>query len=152
MLAEGLNQQEQSLTTMADLISSLAAGGKDFGEKHTVNEVISASERSSTELEKSQSNNPFLDPEVASHYAEVYEKAQYECRHEFDPSFTWTPQEEKKLVRRLDWHVCTWAVGRTLTGYIASMLIWGDSASCSLHCKSTAAILARLSLVQCSRI
>jgi len=55
--------------------------------------------------------NPFLDPDVAEHWGTVYEKAQYECRHVFDPSFKWTLEEEKKLVRRLDWHVCLWAVG-----------------------------------------
>lgn len=53
--------------------------------------------------------NPFLDPKVADHYRSVYENAQYECRHVFDPELEWTPQEEKKIVRKLDWHVCLWA-------------------------------------------
>ncbi|KAH6720701.1 major facilitator superfamily transporter-like protein [Leptodontidium sp. MPI-SDFR-AT-0119] len=53
--------------------------------------------------------NPFLDPDVAEHWAIVYEKSQYECRSAFDPAFTWTEEEERKLVRRLDWHVCLWA-------------------------------------------
>ncbi|RHZ63456.1 uncharacterized protein CDV56_108631 [Aspergillus thermomutatus] len=38
------------------------------------------------------SNNPFADPEVAERYALIYDKAQYECRHVFDPSMTWTPE------------------------------------------------------------
>jgi hypothetical protein len=54
--------------------------------------------------------NPFLDPDVASHWAAVYEKSDYECRHVFDPAATWTEEEERKLVRRLDWRVCLWAV------------------------------------------
>lgn len=45
----------------------------------------------------------FQDPEVAEHYRIVYEKAQYECRHVFDPELTWTEEEEKRLVRKLDW-------------------------------------------------
>ena len=53
--------------------------------------------------------NPFLDPDVAEHWAAVYEKSQYESRHAFDPSFTWSEEEERKLVRRLDWRVCFWA-------------------------------------------
>ncbi|KAL1628701.1 hypothetical protein SLS56_005693 [Neofusicoccum ribis] len=57
----------------------------------------------------SLSDNPFLDPDVAEHWATVYEKAQYECRSEFDPTYTWTPEEEKKLVRKLDFRVCAWA-------------------------------------------
>jgi len=59
--------------------------------------------------------NPFLDPDVAEHWSTVYEKSQYECRAEFDPTFTWTEEEEKKLVRRLDWRVCLWAVGDSST-------------------------------------
>lgn len=53
--------------------------------------------------------NPFADPAVAEHYRAVYEKAQYECRHAFDPELEWSKREERGLVRRLDWHVCTWA-------------------------------------------
>lgn len=53
--------------------------------------------------------NPFADPAVAEHYRAVYEKAQYECRHAFDPELEWSRAEERGLVRRLDWHVCTWA-------------------------------------------
>ena len=62
----------------------------------------------------SQANNPFADPEVAERYALIYEKAQYECRHVFDPTLTWTPEEERALVRKLDWRVCLWAVGLSL--------------------------------------
>ena len=54
--------------------------------------------------------NPFLDPDVAEHWSTVYEKAEYECRHVFDPTLTWSEEEERKLVRRLDWRVCLWAV------------------------------------------
>ena len=54
--------------------------------------------------------NPFLDPDVAEHWAAVYEKEKYECRHIFDPTLTWTEEEEKNLVRRLDGRVCLWAV------------------------------------------
>lgn len=55
------------------------------------------------------SSNPFEDPDVAEHWAMVYEKAQYECRGEFDPTYTWTPEEEKRLIRKLDFRVCAWA-------------------------------------------
>lgn len=54
--------------------------------------------------------NPFLDPDMKEHWAAVYEKSQYECRHVFDPEFAWTEEEERRLVRRLDWRVCLWAV------------------------------------------
>lgn len=54
--------------------------------------------------------NPFLDPNVAAHWTKVYDEAHYECRHVFDPSFTWTEEEEKRIIRKLDWRVCLWAV------------------------------------------
>ncbi|ERS99649.1 uncharacterized protein SPSK_08788 [Sporothrix schenckii 1099-18] len=56
-----------------------------------------------------RAKNPFLDPEVAAYWRSVYEKAKYECRHVFDPTFTWSDEEERRLVRKLDWHVCLWA-------------------------------------------
>lgn len=43
----------------------------------------------------------FSDPKVAEYWHNVYENAKYECRHRFDPSATWTPEEEKKLKRRV---------------------------------------------------
>lgn len=54
--------------------------------------------------------NPFNDQAVALHWGAVYEESNYECRHVFDPTLTWTEQEEKRLVRKLDWRVCLWAV------------------------------------------
>jgi hypothetical protein len=59
-------------------------------------------------------DNPFLDPEVAKYWADVYNKSKYEGRHAFEPMLTWTAAEEKKVIRRLDWHVCLWAVSKEL--------------------------------------
>lgn len=57
----------------------------------------------------SGSTNPFKDHKTAEFYRRVYEESQYECREAFDPDLEWTREEEKKIVRRLDWHVCLWA-------------------------------------------
>jgi hypothetical protein len=54
--------------------------------------------------------NPFLDPRVAAHWKEVYDGCRYECRHVFDPTLQWTEEEEKKIIRKVDWRVCLWAV------------------------------------------
>ncbi|OJD29325.1 allantoate permease [Diplodia corticola] len=62
-----------------------------------------------TDSNSSLSTNPFHDPKVAEHWRAVYEKAEYECRDIFDPTYTWTPEEEKKLIRKLDFRVCLWA-------------------------------------------
>lgn len=53
--------------------------------------------------------NPFSDPKVAEFYREVYESCQYECRGAFDPELEWTPAEERRIVRKLDWRVCFFA-------------------------------------------
>lgn len=55
--------------------------------------------------------NPFKDPVVAERWRVQYETSKYECRHLFDPVLSWTEEEEKRLVRKLDWRVCLWAVG-----------------------------------------
>ena len=56
--------------------------------------------------------NPFVDPEVEARYRLLYEKSQYECRHVLDATLEWSNKEERKVVRKLDWHVCTWAVSK----------------------------------------
>lgn len=43
----------------------------------------------------------FKDPAVAQYWRGVFDKAKYENRHRFDPDFTWTAEEEKKLVRKV---------------------------------------------------
>lgn len=58
------------------------------------------------------SKNIFADPEVCAHYTAIYEKSQYEGRHVFDSTLTWTPSEEKTLIRKIDWNACLWAVSR----------------------------------------
>lgn len=64
---------------------------------------------SSNESDDSLSGNIFADPEVAAYYRDLYEKSTYECRHVFDPKATWTEEEEKKIIRKLDLRVCFWA-------------------------------------------
>ena len=59
---------------------------------------------STQESDSSLSANIFADPEVRDYYKQVYEDAQYECRHVFDADATWSAEEEKKIVRKLDWH------------------------------------------------
>lgn len=32
----------------------------------------------------------------------------YEGKHRWDPSFQWEPEEEKKVLRKIDLRICTW--------------------------------------------
>lgn len=49
----------------------------------------------------SYNDHVFKDPQIAEYWRNVYEKAQYEGRHRFDPNFTWSATEEKKLKRKV---------------------------------------------------
>ncbi|KAF7518601.1 hypothetical protein G7054_g13416 [Neopestalotiopsis clavispora] len=68
-----------------------------------------SNDQSGSDDEGYDNKNPFIDPDVAAHWRDVYEKSTYECRHLFDPNLTWTAEEEKRIVRKLDWRVCLWA-------------------------------------------
>lgn len=49
----------------------------------------------------SYEDHPFSDRITAQYWREVYDKAEYEGRHRFDPNYTWTAEEERKLVRKV---------------------------------------------------
>jgi hypothetical protein len=78
----------------------------DFvGDEKTPRPNAAESTNSSSDNLESQSTNytdhVFSDPKIADYWRAVYEKAQYEGRHRFDPSYTWTPEEEKRLRRKV---------------------------------------------------
>lgn len=42
-------------------------------------------------------------------WRDTYQRATYEGRHRFDPSYRWTPEEEKRLIRKVDLRIMLWA-------------------------------------------
>lgn len=73
---------------------------------------VKSSKSSSDSLPDSElelKDNPFLDPNVAQTYRRIYEEAGYECLEAFDPTLQWTQEEEKKVKRKVDFHVISWA-------------------------------------------
>jgi hypothetical protein len=48
----------------------------------------------------SYEDHAFSNRAIAQHWREVYDKAEYEGRHRFDPDYTWTAEEERKVVRK----------------------------------------------------
>ncbi|KAK4226000.1 major facilitator superfamily domain-containing protein [Podospora fimiseda] len=54
-------------------------------------------------------NHIFSDPSVAEYWHGIYEKAGYENRHRFQPEFQWTAEEERKVLRKIDWRIMLWA-------------------------------------------
>lgn len=81
----GLDGKDLSAVTHQDATSTGSSGDE---------------ERATNDL-GSDGEHAFSDPKVAEYWRSVYENAKYECRHRFDPSATWTPEEEKKLRRRV---------------------------------------------------
>lgn len=79
-------------------------------EQHKLYDTVVTNTSTSEVSSDDYNGNPFLDPQVAEHWRLTYEKSQYECRHVFDPTLTWSEEEEKRIVRRLDWRICLWAV------------------------------------------
>ncbi|KAG7145194.1 putative transporter like protein [Verticillium longisporum] len=57
----------------------------------------------------STEDHVFSDPSVADYWRKVYEQAGYENRHRFDPTLEWTAEEERKLVKKIDWRILLWA-------------------------------------------
>ncbi|TEA11088.1 putative transporter [Colletotrichum sidae] len=51
----------------------------------------------------------FSDPSIADYWRKVYEKAEYENRHRFEPGFQWSAEAEKRLVRKIDKRIMLWA-------------------------------------------
>lgn len=43
----------------------------------------------------------FTNPHRAAHWREVYDSATYEGRHRFEPSWTWSPKEELRLIKKV---------------------------------------------------
>lgn len=56
---------------------------------------------SGDETASSTIEHVFSDPQVAERWRKVYENAEYENRHRFDPNYAWTAEEEKRLVRKV---------------------------------------------------
>lgn len=74
--------------------------------KNTVPDTLSVNSVSSESSDETISEeNPFIDPKTADYYRDIYEASNYECLVAFDPYYKWTPEEERKLVRKLDFRV-----------------------------------------------
>lgn len=50
----------------------------------------------------------FSDEKVAAYWTGVYEKAKYEGRHRFDPTYKWTAAEEKTLLKKVSSTIQYW--------------------------------------------
>mgnify|MGYP001413719771 CR=1 FL=1 len=98
---------------MADKNDTVALSDKEKVAVHSGSVSGSASVQSGegnvdAEGYGSTDNHIFSDPAVAEYWRGVYEKAGYENRHRFDPSFTWTAEEERKLLRKIDIRIMLW--------------------------------------------
>ncbi|TIB96997.1 MFS general substrate transporter [Wallemia mellicola] len=63
-----------------------------------------------SETSSLSNNHIFQQPEIAQYWSKIYENAKYENRHRFDPEFTWTPEEEKKVLRKTDLKILVFCI------------------------------------------
>lgn len=63
-----------------------------------------------SETSSLSNNHVFQQPEIAQYWSNIYENAKYENRHRFDPEFTWTPEEEKKVLRKTDLKILVFCI------------------------------------------
>ena len=61
--------------------------------------------RPSLETEEPNKDPDTRESNLQKYYAPI---DTYEGRHRYDIKAKWTPAQEKKLVRRLDWKICSW--------------------------------------------
>lgn len=92
--------------------SKQAPASRHVAEKDPVGESgtpsVSVDGHVDSEGHGSSDEHIFSDPAIAAYWRAVFDKAGYENRHRFDPSFTWTAEEEKKLVRKIDLRIMLW--------------------------------------------
>lgn len=69
---------------------------------------LSVSAQSLSSDSESLSHNPFDDFSEAERWRKVYESSGYEGLSKFDPEFTWTRDEERKLIRKIDLKIFLW--------------------------------------------
>jgi len=100
--SNSINEKRKISGVYAETPRTLLDGAELVTEKGNIvtkDGVVVSTEQSDYSL----STNVFKDPEVKAYYTAIYEKAQYECRHVFDGDAEWTFEEEKAVVRKLDW-------------------------------------------------
>lgn len=91
--------------TTNPIVSSTSTSSLD--DKHL--SIHSSAPSSPSDEELPLKTNPFVDPRVAAQWKKAYDDCEYECRYVFDPTLDWTEEEEKRIIRKLDWRVCLWA-------------------------------------------
>jgi hypothetical protein len=85
-----LSPPDRRDTHMAATGQEDSSSNRVSDRKQGISSAASVSQESLTDSEGygSSTEHVFADPAVASHWRNIFEKAGYENRHRFDPSFT----------------------------------------------------------------
>ncbi|KHC56889.1 hypothetical protein MGE_05113 [Candida albicans P75010] len=85
--------------------NSIASNNTSSSLKKQDNKVITYTESNSSLESDELSKNPFLDPKVEEYYRDLYEDSNYESYRAFDPQFTWSKEEENKVIKKINLRV-----------------------------------------------
>lgn len=95
------NEEKHDAYDVAVKADSTSSGSPD---NKTTESLIHSGEEEIDGDYGSYHDHVFKDPKIAEYWRNVYENAQYEGRHRFDPNFTWSATEEKRLKRKVTKH------------------------------------------------
>lgn len=98
---EGVSDQDRKSQEVISIEPGVATPLADYDTEKPKNAYVGSTHQ-----------HPFSDPRDAQHWANVYEHAQYEGRHRFDPSYQWDAATEKRLIRKVGSCVSHLAVSR----------------------------------------
>lgn len=85
--------------------NSIASNNTSSSLKKQDNKIITYTESNSSLESDEISKNPFLDPKVEEYYRDLYEDSNYESYRAFDPQFTWSKEEENKVIKKINLRV-----------------------------------------------
>jgi hypothetical protein len=77
----------------------------DCEEPHVPTEQLVVDNDSNSSRTSLKESGTFLSKGLGDFYIPI---DKYEGRHRYDPDFRWRDDEEKSLVRKVSWQLCSW--------------------------------------------
>ncbi|GME50401.1 Phthalate transporter [Neofusicoccum parvum] len=102
-------EQSPWSSTQYQFAAAEASAYEDIASPTTLDEIGYA-KKNDLQIEEAPLNTAKHDPTFATSGLDKYYRpvAGYEGMHRYDPDFEWEPEEEKRVVRKIDRRICLW--------------------------------------------